>query len=253
MQWSKAKSILLLLMLCANIYLGLNILFQLRERDEQAAQAVSGALSIIEERGVILDGGLLEDMASTKAGYVYTRDTEAERRAAELLLGECGSESPGGGIYIYSSDRGVLTFRSGGYIELEWLDDENQPDLDAFLLSGGRPGFETGESGGGRYLLINGVPVAGAEIKSDGEGRYSGSWVFGSLSLTENGALSAPSMILALGRAYESGGGEVTSLDGSYLLTTMQNGDIRLTPVWRAVCRGRTAYISAVSGEEIAR
>lgn len=251
MEWSKAKSILLILLLAANIYLGANIALQLRESGMRQRDMIHSAWTIITEQGAEVEEELFSSVGSGREAYTFTRDLEAEKKAAEGLLGTCALESPGGGIYKYSSDTGEMTFRSGGYTELTYEGEE--PDgLTASLTVACKEGLEAGETEEGFSLYMHGLPVVGADMKPEGKKGLSGSWIFGSLSHAEGGSMDKASMILALGRALSQRvSGKVTALDEIYLLSPTQSGDIKLTPAWRVEQSSGVFYLSTVSGEEI--
>lgn len=251
MEWSKAKSILIILLLAANIYLGTNIALQLRESRSSQKDMLHSAWTIITEQGAEVDEELLASVNCGREAYTFTRDVEAERRAAELLLGGCALESPGGGIYKYTSDTGEMTFRSGGYTELKY-DGEDDGKLIQSLSAACEGGLEARETEGSYSLYMKGLPVVGSVISPIGGNRMSGSWIFGALSSFEGGAMDKASMILALGRALsERGLGEVRSIEEIYLMSPTQSGDVKLTPAWKVERDGGAFYLSTVSGEEI--
>lgn len=252
MEWSKAKTILIMLMLAANIFLGANIVIQLNENRRGEAEMVNSAWSIISGQGVSVDKELLLDMPDSMSGYVFSRNPADEKAAAKGLLGECREVQPGGGIYSYTSEKGELIFRSGGYIELYWNDEGSQPDLEGFLSAAAETGLQARDEDGRWLLYMDETPVDGALFLAEGDGDFSGNWIFGDLGGAEVQTLSRSAMILALGQAVRSQQSPViSSLDAAYVMTAMQNGEIRLTPVWRAVCGRSTFYISALTGEQI--
>lgn len=251
MEWSKAKSILIILLLAANIYLGTNIALQLRERDMRQNDMIHSAWTIITEQGAEVDEELFSSVGTSMEAYTFSRDTDAERKAAETLLGTCALENPGGGIYKYTSDMGEMTFRSGGYTELVY-DGEQSESLTSALNVACKDGLETRENDKGYGLYMHGLPVVGAYISTGGGGDLSGNWIFGGLSASEVGGMDKASMILALGRALSQRmSGQVTALEEIYLLSPTQSGDIRLTPAWRVRQSSGVFYLSTVSGEEI--
>lgn len=252
MEWGKAKSILIALMLAVNILLGVNIGVQLYERHKSQNETARMACQILLEQGVTAGEDMLLTMPDAMIGYIYSRDTAVEEAAASALLGDCLRQEPGGGIYTYTSQAGELTFRSGGYIELGWQGDD-APDMDGLLSHAGGPELRTVGTGEGEWMLyVGSIPVYGASVSGEG-GAYSGSWIFGKQSGTEQQSLSLPAMILAVGRVMQARGVEkIDSVDPAYILSAMQNGDVRLTPVWRVESGRQSFYISVLSGEETA-
>ena len=87
MEWGKAKSILIALMLAVNILLGVNIGVQLYERHKSQNETARMACQILLEQGVTAGEDMLLTMPDAMIGYIYSRDTAVEEAAASALLG----------------------------------------------------------------------------------------------------------------------------------------------------------------------
>lgn len=250
MNWSRAKTMLILLLAAVNVYLAFNIFVQTRESRERESIMALEACDLLEERGFEIDREGIVSMPDRMESFVFERDDEAERQAAELLLGEAGQLSPGGGIKTFSSEKGSITFRSGGYVEV-FLDNIPAEQLEEFLMP------RTSENG---YLTVdkkeyglslNGIPVRGAEIQKIPAG-YVGTWIFSSVCQPDGASASKASLILSMGSLLENAGiSSADRVECIYLLTAQQNGDIRLIPVWQLVCGNQTLYMNALSGTQL--
>ncbi len=249
MEWSRAKTLLIALLLVVNVLLGFNAAVRIRERGTREDETVRRALDVVASRGVSLPEAQALAMPGSMTGYVLTRDAAAERARAEALLGACEEVQPGGGIYSFTGAAGAVTFRSGGYVEVAWNGEET-PDLTSFLTPPGAVRAEVRAEEGVYGLLLDGLPVSGARLARDEQGLWSGTWVFGSVRLSEQSSVSRAAMILALGTAASQLGEQsIVSLAPACVLTALPSGDIRLTPAWRAETDGAVFHVSALSGE----
>lgn len=254
MEWSKIKTILILLMLSVNIFLSINLYSQVSGsvREEHDMTEDSGA--ILESQGITFPENVFLDMPVSMTSYTFRRDTDAESRAAQGLLGQCEQVQQGGGIYQYSSSAGRVVFRSSGYIEIEWVSEE-EPDLESLLMpEGDGADLSLKDEAGGYCLYMDGLKIIGAFVtqRDSDKGTFAeGVWVYGK---KEQGAESRTraELVLALGdmmRSLKLTG--IDALQPSYILSPLQNGDIRLTPVWQVVCGDNVLYISALTGQQI--
>lgn len=250
MEWSKAKSLLILLMLAVNIYLGVNIYTQLRAEAVQEEEMIRDACTVLRQQGIQVEEELFYDLSSGLQSQTWVRDTQAERQATLRLLGECREDQPGGGIYTYTGTDGAITFRSGGYVEL--LENDGA-DLDpkALLLPQGEEGRLTLMQQDGSFTLcLDGYAVLGAGVgKGEGES-WSGTWIFASASQPGEESLSRAQLILSAGQLLEkSGYTELKDITCVYLLTSLQSGDIRLVPALLLETGSEQLCMNALTGE----
>lgn len=252
MNWSQAKTMLIMLLAAVNIYLAFNIYIQLQESTERETAMASEACDLLEDRGFEIERGALLDLPETVDSYVFERDEEAEAKAAETLLEDMNESTPGGGIRTFMSDSGSVTFRSGGFVEILY-DEITEEQLAAFLDPVSSDGAETevSSSEDGYSLLLNGIRVRGTRIEKNESG-YMGTWIFSSSALVDGVSASRASLILNIGSLLEEQG--LASVDGAeciYMLLPHQNGDLRLVPAWQLTCGEDTLLMSAVTGELI--
>ena len=252
MEWSKAKSLLILLMLAVNLYLGINIYTQVQSRNHQERQMTEDACTLLEVRGFSFEEADLMALPSGLESWTWVRDPKAEQAAAGRLLGTCSEERPGGGIYAYTGESGTVIFRSGGYVEVQSAEGA-APDLAALLAPQGEGTRLTMEERDGQYvLLLDGYTIEGAGI-SRGEGEaWTGSWIFSAAAQRSEESLSRAKLLLAAAQIMESRGlYTIEEVSCVYALTSLQNGDIRLVPALVLQADGETLCISMITGAEL--
>ncbi|MEA4920379.1 MAG: hypothetical protein VB078_05635 [Clostridiaceae bacterium] len=254
MEWSKIKTILILLMLAVNIFLSINLYSQVSGSIREEHDMTEHSGEILKSHGFAFFEDAFLDMPVSMTSYTFRRDIEAEAKAAQGLLGECEQAQQGGGIYQYSSSKGKVIFRSSGYIELEWLS-EDEPDIEALLMPGlNEDALSLKKETEGYSLYMDGLKIVGAFVSDRHSGKETfaeGVWVYGQ---KERGAISRTraELILALGDVMKKL--NLTSIDAlksAYILSPLQNGDVRLTPVWLVVSGDELVYVSALTGQQI--
>ncbi len=253
MEWSKAKSLLILLMLAVNIYLGVSIYTQIRAEAVQEAQMVRDACALLVQQGIEFDESLLSDLPRGLQSWTWVRDIEAEHQAALRLLGECREERSGGGIYTYTGVDSAVTFRSGGYIELVPAEGD-MPDLAALLTPQGEDSRLSLHSvEGGFEQRFDGYPIWSARVGTAEGESPSGTWIFGNTPQPGEESLSRARLILAAGRLLErSGCRRLDSAACVYILSSLQNGDIRLVPALVLKSGDTEICMNALTGEDAA-
>lgn len=250
MEWSKAKTLLILLMLAVNLYLGINIYTQLRARTVEEAGMARDACAMLQARGFELDADAILDLPADLRAYTFARSMSAEQKAAGELLGDCAQTQMGGGIYVYDGAAGSVVFRSGGYVELQWTDGTaGDPGLllaprekDSRLEMACRDGVYT--------LRMDGLPVVGAAVSRSHDDTWTGTWVFSSEPAAGSEALPRARLILAAGDLLQENGKlRLESVECVYVLAALQNGDVRLTPAWKIGSGGESWLLSALTGQ----
>ncbi len=252
MEWSKAKSLLILLMLAVNLYLGINIYTQVRAQSLREQQMVEDACTILEQRGFSFDAEAVMALPSGLESWTWVRDPEAEKAAALRLLDTCTEDRPGGGIYAYTGEGGTVIFRSSGYVEVQ-PSEGTAFDLLPFLAPQGEGSRLTMEQKEEEYLLfLDGYAIEGAHVsRGDGEA-WIGSWIFAAAPQSSGESLSRAGVLLAAAQILESRGlYTVDEISCIYALTSLQNGDIRLVPALVVEADGEVLCISMITGTEL--
>ena len=141
MEWSRIKTIVLIILAVTNICL-LGFLLQ-RELQKQSAQqeARQNAVSFLQENGISLDEEVLPQEMELLPQTVEW-DREQERSAAEVVLGgEVQEQAWSDEIYRYYNERGSIQFHRDGTFQCEFvegafpLEDQDPADLGTGLLS----------------------------------------------------------------------------------------------------------------------
>lgn len=186
------------------------------------------------------------------------------------LLGETAEgENRGGGLYIYSTDRGEISVRAGGELSAVLADHPTWYTQDpeahaAALMSGLELESELVSSqvseGSGRVIyrqLLNGAPLFSCQIVFTYEnGRLtnlSGSLLAVEGISAESGeVLSLPTVLMRfLDDVLASGDvcSAIVSVEPGYLAVQSFSGTIRLNSVWYISTNTADYYVDGVSGE----
>ena len=118
MEWSRAKTILLVVLICTNLFLAGNLLWQVSHGWAQQRQAMDQALALLQEDVGEFDEDIFRSLGTQRPVYAASRDTALEKKAAQALLGTEESDTDGG-VSRFSSEKGSLTFYTGGEVRLE--------------------------------------------------------------------------------------------------------------------------------------
>lgn len=269
MDRSKVKTLLILLLLAADLFLsGLWVSRELR--DYARRRTMEAELTrVLAEAGLTLSAPLPDTAA---AELEARRNPASERAAAEALLGPCEAEDPGGGITNYTGPMGRAQFRKLGEFDITLTEpralSDPETDIKALaremgLWSGEDARLERDADGyayevrehalpvwenrvsfkldrNGALEAIKGTRLLGGEYTPGAAGSRSAGWALLSLAwaLLEEGA--PPS--------------ELLSMELGYRPSTLASETVRLTPYWYVrltdeTGQERNVYINAISGE----
>ena len=169
MEWSRVKSILITLLLVTNLMLGFNLVSQLSAGAGSEKEDIAAALALLRSPGVQIDEGLLSSIPKQADILTSPRDPVWEAQIATAILGQVEHEEAGGGVSIYRSQKGDITFRSGGLFDMMLTDETDAATLAQQLLNNVIPRGFSGQVQGsdGRpqlTLTYRETPVSGVEI-----------------------------------------------------------------------------------------
>lgn len=114
MEWKKVKSVLLMVLVCANLFLAGNLALQLARGRAVQREAMDQALELLHRDVGDFDDDMFRQMGTQQAVISLPRKQEQEEKAAQALL---GSAKIAEGATAYASERGTLSFL-GGKMEL---------------------------------------------------------------------------------------------------------------------------------------
>ncbi len=257
MEWSKVKTILIVLLAVVNLLLGLNIAGQISAQRREETAALQSALTLLRKAGMQFDEQLFFDMPRAPAVLTGARSAAREGAVADALLGSHTVEEAGGGISIYTSRAGRVVFRSGGFFEAELNDGTTAGRLlDAVLKSSAVRGVsaQTTESDGAAsaQLLVGGCPVAGAGLECrDTElgASASGRWYFGEEPQNAADTASRTEMAVALLGLEHEGLLEITGLRMVYGQEAALSG-VRFVPLWQIDTKNGQILLSSATRRE---
>lgn len=262
MNGSRIKNIVIVILALTNAFL-LVLLFS-RHVQEYAAwnRTVTELVQLYAASDITLEADRIPEGMLHLSAVEPVRDLAAEAAFAEAVIGVCGMEDVGGGIYRYANDAGQCLIRSSGAVEA--VLDRAVDDPEAYYES-----LFSAHGYGALYASINGgsgVAVAARMMP--------GATVFNAeLTLTyeENRLVSVTGSFVPPAEASERGEGidgitalvrfldysnlsgevctAVTDVRGGYLLQSTASASQRLIPVWRITTDVSEYYVNATNGE----
>ena len=249
--------ILVLMNLCLLGLLGLRATTGLSAQAEAREQMVQ----LYAAEGVSLDGDLISG-ATPPASLTLARDTAAEEKLAEFLLGEPLSLSDGGGgVTAYQNANGSAVFRSDGTFDvvIEQGDESAETLCRAFCRAFHYDGLsfsvEGTEGTAAALQAYNGAPVVNCAVTfTISGGRVTA--VSGThlpqegQSAGGDGALSALGALNAFLGTVQSGA-VVTAVTDLYLCYELQSTiatPMALVPAWCVVTDTASYYVNCYTG-----
>ena len=265
MDWKKAKTILLLVLLCTNLFMVCNLAWQVSRVKGQQRQAMNEALSLLRQEVGDFDEDLFRDLGTQPAVYRFERDRQKEEQIAQALLGDGQREDEGGGITQFRSQAGQLEFRSGGVVELTL---ERQPEGEGaafyrdLLAEAGFPmeGAQADTAGGQVELtqrLPNGHLAANCVLvcqQEQGRIHIKGHWLLHTDGTKAGEGRRSYQLVMDL-RAYLLQEGVSDPPEQAELIYRLRNtgdtGSLLAEPFWSVTAGGKEYTLSAVTGQAL--
>lgn len=269
MEWSKIKTIILLMLVCANAAL-LALVFAreglgLRYADETKQSAVQ----VLEQNGIqLLPQQVPEDISYSTLNL--TRDRSGEEAIARLLLGDVTSASESDVRHEFLSEKGSMEFSMNGSFQVEfaqgaWLREKGESYEEAsqrFLSQLDFTGqWEASEAVSDGTLLTycqvwSKVPVFSCQVSLLWQGdelRHAQGQRLAGTAAAEGSAqpLSTTTILIRFLSGLSQNGfvcSQIEAMDPGY----RANGTVRtaqLLPVWRIQTDSGNYYVDALSGE----
>jgi len=234
MEWSKVKTGLIILLAAVNVLFAVLVGGRYFSHAAAERRSFERAVSMASERVEGLDEEALMALPAFPEVLEYVRDTDAEKKAAEHFLGECGVTSPGGGVYVYESEKGRAGFRSGGYFEIEAAVDY-EPDFASELKKAGLDMSDAEYENGVFTVKVGDTLAEGLSVSCRCEGGkllISGRWCFTGPEKHQPTGTRAGLLMQLLSAMEEN---DLTEAGKVYLVYTAETAgeDLRLVPAWR--------------------
>ena len=263
MVWSKVKNIVILILILLNLCLLLLIVGQHLQSMRYEEETLRQTLAALSLNGITVEKDALPDEMELPILNV-TKDEEKEQQTAALLLGDGVISTNSGGMSIYSSPTGNLSFYGGGAVmgdlALEWRDLVGADSPTSALLKGLEIepwSLTPGENEMEVIPLINGAPVFNGTLtfRYDGdilvgiEGRMPG---LCTPHQEQEPVITVPTALISLLEYVTESGTVCRSVRGmvpGYYVTSSGTDSARLSPCWRVQTDTVTFYISALDGK----
>lgn len=263
MEWKKVRNWLILLLLAADLILAGNLALQALQAERTLRQAATDAVALAGERGLALELETILELPRQLPVYTAGRSDQLERQTASVLLGG-GVEPvmPGGGVAIYQSEEGTVSFRRGGALEADapwtWQEFDALSCAEALENAGlsAKKAYRE-ETADGILLTQNysGYTLFNCQltcVQTAGRLSVNGRWLLTEELGEQAQSLSRAQMVLELcALAEELGFTRVTGLQAGYVLQSDAPQTLTLTPAWQAETDVGTVVISCVSGEQL--
>lgn len=120
MEWSKAKNLILLILVLTNVLL---LFFVAGPKTQSAIQndrARDTAIKLLHAQGIAVNDALIPTEL-TLSQLNFTQDRSREEHLATALLGTVTPEDLGGGIMLYTGAEGAIRFHTSGEFSAEFL------------------------------------------------------------------------------------------------------------------------------------
>lgn len=264
MEWKRVRSWLLLLLLAADLVLAGNIGWQLYQLRRSERQAMQDAVALVQQDGIVLSEELVRRMPESTEAYQIPRNSERELQAAQALLGAEEAQEPGGGVAIYQSEVGQLSFRRGGALELQmqWTEKTLSGErCRALLEEAGFPMEQAAltQENGTAVLLqqYEGKTVFNCRLQWGVQGetmQVRGRWLMSDArsAETRQQGMNRAQLVLALRTLLEQQGlKQVKGLEPGYILQSEDPQSVLLVPVWAIETENGQRLMSCLDGNEL--
>ena len=269
MEWSKLKTIILLMLAGVNLFLLLLVGLRAWRGATHEDETRQAAVTVLEQGGVAFGPERVPDDLRLPA-LSLTRDRESEEEAARALLGQVTRTTEEGGVRPrYVGEAGTAEFSVNGAFLVEFAGEARalQPgqsveeaSRDCLALIGFQAGAGTTETRGDETVytcvqLWEGSPVFSCRAVLTWRGevlvRMEGSRLAGEASSASGqGLLSTPTVLLRFLAGLSDGGyvcGRIDGMEAGYL-TGGSGRTVQLTPVWRMSTDTGDYYVDAATG-----
>ena len=272
MQWSRIKTIILLLLALVNGFLLVLVVTREGEAARRQTETIEAAVQILQQNGIQIEAEEIPQNMEL-VPYRVERNRESEKQIATTFLGETEEENRGGDVFRYVSTegKGSVQFHSGGEFSAIFstgavpLGEEEPQEhavrwMEAIGMTCEVLECEPEGENGSRVLLRQqweGAPIysctaefhySNQELRSITNGRR----VTGTPGRDEQAVPVTLPTVLIRFLSYTSEWGDVSSqitrIETGYDFSASLTGTGRLTPVWRIDTETKSYEIDALTG-----
>ncbi len=274
MNWSKAKNIILAMLIAVNIFLLGVIVYTERSSHIAYKQAVSETVAYLESRNISLDPKLLSVDVAKRNTLLIIRDYDAEAAIAETLVnGEEVSRS--GGVMRFANDSGTenALWRSGGLFEanikVDGISEYNgniseHPTVTRLGGVGFSGGIVSDISNSDLTQLTisqtyNSLPIFNAAITvtcgEKDEVYAAGRWCVGTEQIiSDANEQKLTGLLIRFAQQVEYTAENtcvIEAITPGYMAQNLSNSGVKLVPAWEIRTSDAIGYISAVDGSAL--
>ena len=274
MEWSKIKTIILIILAGTNLLLFSFVMRQDLQARSAQRQARQEAISFLENNGVSVAESVIPQEMSLQPQQVE-RDRESEPELAQALLGSQVEErSLGGEVYRYHNQQGYIQFHADGAFQGEFvegafpLDTMNIRDYSVEIMK--RLQFQgeiqtvsgDTDAGGDATVVLrqvwNGVPLFDRQVTLTYRGgslvsMTSGRRLTGTPQADESRqSMEVPTALIRFYHGLTAMGDVCSCIDSiaqGYVGGSYSPGPSSLVPVWQIVTDTGTYLLDTITGE----
>ena len=260
MEWKTIRRWLILMVLAVDLFLAGNLLRQGLSVLHNERQAVQDAVTVAQTRGVDIAAEAVLRLPADMTLWQASRSEELENAAALALLGPVQREAPGGGVAIYTADKGQMVFRRGGAVELNGLWDQpfDPASCTAALESAGFAAQEAMQEQSGSDIILvqmfEDLPVFNSRLtcrREAGNLLLEGRWMLADEPAAQGSGLTRAQMVLALCDLLEAKQTALQDVQAGYYLFSEDGQSLSLEPVWAAATADGQVLISCITGQPV--
>lgn len=270
MEWPRAKTILIIMLLAVNVFLFCIYANKSMEQSRNEEQVREQICSVMHSLGYELSGSVLPRDSQLYYPARITRSTKSERTAMAAALDNITVENSIG-VTEYTGKKGEVTLRSGGYIQAKLaLSDAEMKNTDTLKFLTGKLkelrvdiiSAAVGENGVVKgTCAAAGKPIFNCTVEcilTDKQLSVTGRIPMGEVSFIQNITPRAVSgLMLNFAQHVKSLGitsGKIEAIEPGYTVsspTEFESGVTELVPVWRVRMNGNDWYVNALTGKVV--
>ena len=267
MQWSKLKTIILLMLVGVNLFLLALVGLRAGQGAYYEDETRQTTIQVLERGGITFVPEELPEDISLPV-LALTRNRESEKNVAQALLGTVTQTSESGVRPSYTGPKGTAEFSMNGafivtFTDGSWQRQPGQSVSDASRNCLEQIGFQAmeeevltqGDTTWATYCQVwEDAPVFSCQVTLTWEGeslvRMEGSRLDGTSTPSAQSLLSTPTVLMRFLAGVSQNGyvcSQITDMEPGYL-TSGSSRSVQLTPVWRIDTDTGSYYVDAVSG-----